>query len=83
MEHVGVMGELHASFVLIRDHLNVAQAKSAVVGFAGDISPVCLLDLAMKAIVHSDGQHVSGAKHMELDEPFVRLPTVRGIDGVL
>ena len=83
VEHVGIMGELYAALVLLRDHFDVAQAQAAVVGLAGDISPVHFLDLIVKAIVHGDGQHLAGAKHVELDEPLVSFSAVCGVNGVL
>ncbi len=78
-----VMGELHAALVLLRDHLDIAQPQTAVVRFTGDISPIHLRNLAAKAVVHGDGQHLAGAMHVELDEPRVRFPAVRGIYGIL
>ena len=82
VEHMRVMGELHTAVVFLRDHLNVAQTQTAVVGFVGDISPIHLPDLAMKAIVHSDGQHLTGATHMKLDEPVFLFSAVCSVDGI-
>lgn len=83
VEHVGIMGELTPPSYFSAIISMLRQAQAAVVGLAGDISPVHFLDLIVKAIVHGDGQHLAGAKHVELDEPLVSFSAVCGVNGVL
>lgn len=77
-----VVGELHPALVFVRNRFDIAQSQTTMVGFAGKISVVCLLDVPMKTIVHGDCQHLPATKHVELYESFVRICAAGSINGV-